>query len=93
VIDGKINGVFDKNAQNRYIRNGVGIKRDNTLVFLSGRKVNFYDFADFFLKEGCVRALYLDGFVSRALYPDSNQLDYGGNFGVMVGVVKKKGIE
>jgi len=67
VIDGKINGVFDKNAQSRYIRNGVGIKKDNTVVFiLSGRKVNFYDFADFFLKEGCVR-IWMDLFPGHCI--------------------------
>lgn len=40
-------------------------------------------------KQGCKNALYLDGFVSGAYAPSYNWLQTDGNFGVMIGVIKK----
>ncbi|PUV23912.1 phosphodiester glycosidase family protein [Sphingobacterium athyrii] len=40
---------------------------------LSGKKkkkINFYSLAQFFKQSGCVNALYLDGYVSRAYLPE-----------------------
>ena len=39
--------------------------------------------------QGCKNALYLDGFVSRDYAPSENWQQIDGNFGVMIGVIKK----
>lgn len=89
VIDGELHPKFTKGSSNLHIRNGVGILPNGNVLFaMSKEKINFYDFATYFLQRGCRNALYLDGFVSRAYLParDWEQLD--GNFGVIIGVVK-----
>lgn len=89
VVDGKIHGAFTKGSENLNIRNGVGILPNNKILFaMSKGMVNFYDFADFFLKQGCKNALYLDGFVSRTYLPEKNFIQKDGNFGVIIGVTK-----
>jgi uncharacterized protein YigE (DUF2233 family) len=89
VVDGKIHTAFTKGSENLNIRNGVGILPDNKILFaMSKGMVNFYDFADFFLKQGCKNALYLDGFVSRTYLPEKNFIQKDGNFGVIIGVTK-----
>jgi uncharacterized protein YigE (DUF2233 family) len=90
VSNGKINSIFNENSTNMNIRNGVGILSDNRVVFImSKKKVNFYSFAESFKKLGCKNALYLDGFVSRAYFPEEKWIQNDGEFGVMIGVVKK----
>lgn len=71
LMDGRINPIFQENSKNRNIRNGVGILKNGNIVFMmSKREVNFYNFASAFKELGCTKALYLDGFVSRAYYPE-----------------------
>jgi uncharacterized protein YigE (DUF2233 family) len=90
VIDGKINTSFKKGSANLNIRNGVGILANGKLIFaMSNFKINFYDFADYFIKQGCKNALYLDGFVSQTYLPEKNWVQTGGDFGVIIGVTKK----
>ena len=73
------------------IRNGVGILPNNNVVFaISKTEINFYDFAEYFQQLGCKNALYLDGFVSRMYLPEKNWTQTDGNFGVLIGVTKKK---
>lgn len=87
VIDGVINSAFNKDSKNNNIRNGVGILPDNKIIFaLSKTEINLYNFAKYFHSQGCKSALYLDGFVSRAYYPEANWLQTDGNFGVMIGL-------
>ena len=89
VIDGQIHTAFKAGSQNVNIRNGVGILKNNTLVFvMSKTAVNFYDFALYFKNLGCSNALYLDGFVSRTFLPEKNWLQTDGNFGVIIGVTQ-----
>ena len=89
VIDGQIHTAFKAGSQNVNIRNGVGILKNNTLVFvMSTTAVNFYDFALYFKNLGCTNALYLDGFVSRTYLPEKNWLQTDGNFGVIIGVTE-----
>ncbi len=91
LIDGKIHSAFTKGSENLNIRNGVGILPNNKILFaMSKGMVNFYDFADFFLKQGCKNALYLDGFVSRTYLSEKNFTQKDGNFGVIIGVTKAK---
>lgn len=91
VFDGKINPQFVKGSKNTNIRNGVGILPNNKVVFaISKQPVNFYDFALYFQNLGCKNALYLDGFVSRMYLPAKQWIQTDGDFGVMIGVTKKK---
>jgi uncharacterized protein YigE (DUF2233 family) len=91
VIEGKINTEFAKGSTKINIRNGVGILPDNKIIFaISRTEVNMYDFADFFKAKGCKNALYLDGYVSKMYLPEKNLSDTGGDFGVMIGLTKKK---
>lgn len=73
VIDGKINAGFTKESASLYIRNDVGITRDNKTVFkISNVPVSLYDFAEYFFKLGCENALYLDGAISNIYVKDRN---------------------
>lgn len=90
VIDGFIHPEFTKGSSNVHIRNGVGILPSGNLLFaMSKEKMNFYDFAAFFKSNGCLNALYLDGFVSRAYFPAGkwDKIE-GGPFGVIIGVTE-----
>lgn len=87
VIDGEMHSRFINGSTNLHIRNGVGILPDGNILFaISKTKVNFYDFATFFLDKGCENALYLDGFVSRTYLPSQNWEQLDGQFGVIIGV-------
>jgi len=89
VIDGKIHPSFSAGSKNLNIRNGVGILPGNKILFaMSKEPINFYDFASYFKRIGCVNALYLDGFVSRTYLPDQQCVQTDGNFGVIIGVTK-----
>lgn len=91
IINGKMNPIFQKNSGNLNIRNGVGILKNGNPVFvMSKKKINFYDFASFFKSLGCKNALYLDGFVSRAYFPEENWIQEDGDFGVMIGITTAK---
>ncbi|MBS1564101.1 MAG: phosphodiester glycosidase family protein [Bacteroidetes bacterium] len=87
LINGQIHPAFTKGSANTNIRNGVGLLPGNKLVFaMSKDLINFYDFAEYFKRIGCLDALYLDGFVSRTYLPEKNQLQLDGDFGVIIGV-------
>lgn len=87
---GKINPVFVKGSRNLNIRSGVGWLDPGRIVFLiSDDRVNFHDFASVFKERfGCTEALYLDGAISRIYLPALRRYDMGGQFGVMIGVLK-----
>lgn len=83
--------IFEKDSKNLNIRNGVGILKNGNVVFvMSKNEVNFYNFASVFKELGCTKALYLDGFVSRAYYPEGNWIQKDGDFGVMIGITESK---
>ena len=89
VIDGKLHPKFNEGSKNLNIRNGVGILPNGNVLFaMSKKKINYYDFAQYFKKLGCKNALYLDGFVSRTYLPSKGYKTNGGKFGVIIGVVK-----
>lgn len=90
LIDGKRHPAFRQGSANLHIRNGVGILPNGNLLFaISKERINFFDFATYFLAKGCKNALYLDGFVSRAYIPSQNWLQMDGNFGVIIAEIKK----
>lgn len=91
VIDGNLHKKLTKGSKNLHIRNGVGVLPNGNLLFaMSKEKINFYDFASFFQKNGCKNALYLDGFVSKTYLPEKNYKQDDGNFGVIIGIIKSK---
>lgn len=91
LIDGKIHPAFKKGSANLHIRNGVGILPDGSVLFaMSKKEINFYDFAEYFLKAGCKNALYLDGFVCKTYCPEQNWQQLDGNLGVIIAVTSIK---
>ena len=91
VIKGKIHPMFKKGSRHVHIRNGVGVLPDGKLLFaISDERITFYDFAEFFKKNNCKNALYLDGAISRMYLPP--KYDYFGysRFGVIIAEVKEK---
>lgn len=91
VVNGAIHSAFKKGSSNVNIRNGVGILPGNKLLFaMTKEPMNFYDFADFFKQQGCLNALYLDGFVSRTYLPEKQWTQTDGSFGVIIGEVRAK---
>ena len=90
VVKGAMNKLFTAGSTNVHIRNGVGIRSDGQLVFaISKEPVTFYDFAAFFIAQGCVDALYLDGFVSKAYMPAQGLRQLDGQLGPLISVVKR----
>lgn len=90
VIDGTIHPAFTKGSKNIHIRNGVGIRSDGRLLFaMSKERINFYDFASFFLQNDCKNALYLDGFVSRTYLPSKKWQQDDGNFAGIIATTSK----
>lgn len=82
VIDDQIHPEFTDGSKNRHIRSGVGVDKEGKIHFaISGKVVNFYDFASFFKEElGCPNALYLDGKISRFYAPKIALENTGGDF-------------
>ncbi|MGX9143836.1 phosphodiester glycosidase family protein [Mesorhizobium sp. 128a] len=66
VIGGALHPRFETNGSSRYIRNGVGVRDENTVVLaISRSEVSFGSFARLFRDAlGCRNALFLDGAVS-----------------------------
>ncbi|WP_445738677.1 phosphodiester glycosidase family protein [Mariniflexile sp.] len=90
VIGNNIHPKFTKGSKNMNIRNGVGIRPNDNIVFVMSKgKINFYDFALYFKSIGCKNALYLDGFVSRTYLPSKNWIQLDGGFGVIVAETEK----
>ncbi|MFK7946823.1 MAG: phosphodiester glycosidase family protein [Saprospiraceae bacterium] len=93
VLNDTYNSHFNQWSTSRKVRNGVGVTRDNKLVFVISRgPVNLYDFATFFNKIlDCPNALYLDGVVSKMYCPSigrNRNEDIGGNFGPIIGILE-----
>lgn len=86
VQNGKMNPRLPKGLQ--LIRNGVGIRKDGTVVLAISRDwVNFHEFSQFFMGQGCTTAMYFDGNISQAYYPGRATPD-NASFGAMVAVVQ-----
>lgn len=89
IINGELHPKFKEGSKNVFIRNGVGVLPNGNLLFaMSTERINFYDFAQYFLQKGCKNALYLDGFVSRTYLPEQNWTQTDGTFGVIIGATK-----
>jgi len=89
LIDGQKHPRFKQGSSNLHIRNGVGILPNGNVLFaISKKRINFFDFAQFFEDRGCKSALYLDGFVSRMYLPEKNIKQMDGRFGVLIAELK-----
>jgi uncharacterized protein YigE (DUF2233 family) len=90
VINRKINPYFSDTSSYFNIRNGVGITKYGKLIFAMSRKpVTLYEFALYFKQQRCINALYFDGSISKTYAPRSRWTQLNGNFGVMIGILKK----
>lgn len=86
VQNGKMNPKLPKGLQ--LVRNGVGVRKDGTVVLAISRDyVNFHQFAQYFIDQGCQTAMYFDGNVSQAYYP-GKVTPNDAPFGAMVAVVQ-----
>jgi len=78
VIDGKIHPRFEPDGASRFIRNGVGVRGDGTVVLaISRQPVSLGSFARLFKDElACPNALFLDGAISTL--SDGDRILVGG---------------
>ena len=93
VIEGALHPRFLPDSDSTYIRNGVGVSKDNSraVFVISERAVNFHRFARFFRDHlGLPNALYFDGNISRLYAPQLGRHDGGFPMGPIVGVVTRK---
>lgn len=87
--NGVVNPVFDTASTSRFIRNGVGISKNEIIFVISEQPVNFYEFAVFFRDElQCQDALYLDGVVSSLYSVRIQRNDSRADLGPIIGVVQ-----
>lgn len=68
--NGVVHPLFRKESTSRLHRNGVGVKKDGTILLAisisrSPKYPNLYEFAMMFRSLGCDDALFLDGDISR----------------------------
>ncbi len=90
VIDNKLHHRFLRHSDSRYIRNGVGVRKDGkeAIFAISNNPVNFHDFGSLFKDHlHTPNALYFDGKVSRLFAPELGRSDSGFALGVIVGTV------
>jgi len=94
VIGGALHPRFREGSDSRFLRNGVGVADGGRRVVfaISGRPVNFHDFARLFRDGlGVADALFLDGNVSKLHAPALGRSDAGRAIGPIVGVVRPAG--
>jgi prepilin-type processing-associated H-X9-DG protein len=91
VINGQIHPQFSEQSTSRKIRNGVGVKGQDTVVFaISEDPVTFSTFAHLFRDElGCANALFLDGSVSSLYAPSLQRMDTLMPMGPIVGALRR----
>jgi uncharacterized protein YigE (DUF2233 family) len=77
VIDGKLHPKFSANGPSLKIRNGVGVRDAQTVVFaISNEGVSFGDFGRLFRDHlKCPNALFLDGSISSLHAPSVGRTD------------------
>lgn len=94
VIDGQIHPQISADGPSRKIRNGVGVRDPQTLVFaISDEPVSFGAFARLFRDElGCRDALFLDGSISVLYASELGRDDVALKpLGPLIGVRQRRG--
>ncbi|WP_422370385.1 phosphodiester glycosidase family protein [Hoeflea sp.] len=91
VIDGAIHPRFLPDGTSKFIRNGVGVRTDGTVVFAITRdKVSLGSFARLFRNiAGCENALFFDGAVSSLALGGDMVIDSGEPAGPVVVVIRR----
>jgi len=92
VVDGRIHPRISEQGTSRKIRNGVGVRGGNTVVFaISNQPVTFHEFATLFRDElGCRNALFLDGSISSLYAPQLNRKDGLLPMGPIIGALPRR---
>jgi uncharacterized protein YigE (DUF2233 family) len=87
VSAGRIHPAFNPTGPSTYVRNGVGVRADGTIVFaMAHDPVNLYTFATIFRDAlRCPDALYLDGAISQ-FYVAPDTPDTTGQFAGIIAV-------
>jgi uncharacterized protein YigE (DUF2233 family) len=77
VIDGRLHPKFSANGPSLKVRNGVGVRDGQTVVFaISNEAVSFGDFGRLFRDTlSCPNALFLDGSISSLHAPSVSRAD------------------
>jgi len=88
---GRIHPAFRKESTNQLHRNGVGVRRDGTIVFAitvfdQERRANLHHFAEFFHSLGCDDALFLDGDLSQMFTDPEGAIPAGNFFGTIFAI-------
>lgn len=91
---GQVHPAFREASTSRLHRNGVGVRKDGTVVFAitdfhSPKFPNLYEFAMLFRGLGCDDALFLDGDISRMREGEA-AADPSQAFGSFVAVVEER---
>ena len=92
IIDGTINPTFSADSQSRTIRNAVCIDQQSAIhLTISKVPVSFHELATY-MKHSlkCKDALYLDGAISEAYFPDQGIRPTGERLGPMIGVTEPR---
>lgn len=89
VIDGVIHPKFLAESDSLKIRNGVGVDRNQKVVFvMSNQPVRFYDMAVFFRDSlDTPNALFLDGTISSLAEPAQERIDHAHPLGPIIAVI------
>jgi uncharacterized protein YigE (DUF2233 family) len=92
VMDGALHPAFRKDSTSKYVRNGVGLLNDHTVLFaITEHPVTFYEFATFFRDGlGCEDALYLDGGVSSLYSAALQRSDVRAALGPILAITEQK---
>ncbi len=92
VTDGQIHPRFEENGTSRFIRNGVGVRVNGTIVLaISRSQVSLGSFARLFRDAlQCPNALFFDGAISAL--SDGSRMIVGGKFpaGPIIAVSAKR---
>ena len=89
--NGKGHPAFNEGSKSRLLRNGVGVAKDGTVVFVISdskgqRWPNLYGFAELFRSLGCENALFLDGDISQMRFGERIG-ERSNRFGSVIAVV------
>jgi uncharacterized protein YigE (DUF2233 family) len=92
VINGKLHPKLDRDGPSRYVRNGVGVRRDGRPLFvISEDAVSFGKLARFFRDSlHTPNALYFDGTVSSLWDPANGRQDAHTPLGPIIVVLKAR---
>lgn len=91
VYKGQVNLQFLADSNSLKIRNGVGVRNNQLYFVISQKRVNFYQFAQFFKQNLKIdNALYLDGSISSLYLSKTKRQDKTFNLGPIVAEIAQE---